>query len=67
MLDNLYPLMIEPSKETIRRAMLFRQHHKKKNLSYADCIGYQLALDREIRFLTGDKEFKILPHVEFVQ
>jgi predicted nucleic acid-binding protein len=52
---------------TIKEAMKFRLKHKKSNLSYADCIGYQLAKENNFRFLTGDKEFKGLSNVEFVK
>ena len=41
----------------------------KKNgcdISYADAVGYYLALKMEIKFLTGDKWFKELDGVEFV-
>lgn len=65
--ETLYPLIIEPSKETIKKAMLFREQMKKQKVSYADSIGYQLALERGIPFLTGDKEFKGLKNVEFVK
>ncbi|HLD79321.1 MAG TPA: PIN domain-containing protein [Candidatus Nanoarchaeia archaeon] len=65
--DALFPLMVDPSKETIKEAMNFRLHHKKRKLSYADCIGYQIAKERNILFLTGDKEFKDLPDVMFLK
>lgn len=66
-LQMLYPLIVEPSKETIRNAMLFRLDHKKKDLSYSDCIGYHIALERGIRFLTGDQQFQNFENVEFVK
>jgi predicted nucleic acid-binding protein len=52
---------------TIKRAMVFRYVNRKKKLSYADCIGYTLAQEHGLKFLTGDKEFKDLPNVEFVK
>ena len=51
----------------IIEASKFRQKYKKRNLSYADCIGYIIARDLELKFLTGDKEFEDLPNVEFVK
>ncbi|HLC56946.1 MAG TPA: PIN domain-containing protein [Candidatus Nanoarchaeia archaeon] len=39
---------------------------RKKELSYADCIGYCLAIKCNLKFLTGDKHFKGLQYVEFV-
>lgn len=66
-LDTLFPLVVEPDKETIKEAMNFRLHHKKRKLSYADCVGYQIAKERKILFLTGDKEFKDLLNVMFLK
>ena len=68
--DRTLPLFstILPIKSlTIKRAMLFRLKNKDKRLSYADCIGYALAKENGLRFLTGDKEFEGLTNVEFVK
>ena len=51
----------------IPKASEFKKISSKKNLSYADCIGYIIAKDLGIKFLTGDKEFENLPNVEFVK
>lgn len=40
---------------------------REKKLSYTDCIGYCLALELNIPFLTGDKQFENMPNVEFVR
>ena len=37
------------------------------NISYADALGYYLALKHKLKFLTGDKEFEELDNVEFVK
>ncbi|PIN86173.1 PIN domain nuclease [Candidatus Woesearchaeota archaeon CG10_big_fil_rev_8_21_14_0_10_44_13] len=58
---------VEPDDETIKEAMIFRTRNKDLRLSYADCIGYTLALKRRVKFLTGDNGFKDLPNVEFVK
>ena len=65
-LDILWPLVTQPGKETAQAAMLFRLAHKKNNLSYADCLGYEIASERGIKFLTGDKQFRSFENVEFV-
>jgi len=57
--------MVNP--EVIRKAMKFRFDNKNKNLSFIDCVGYKLAEEKGLIFLTGDKEFKELPNVEFVK
>jgi len=56
---------IEIFDEVIFEAMKLKL--KNKNLSYVDCIGYSLALKNNLKFLTGDKEFKGMDDVEFVQ
>jgi uncharacterized protein len=37
------------------------------NISYADAVGYYLALKNKLKFLTGDKEFEELDNVEFIK
>ena len=51
----------------ITEACKFRLENKTKKLSMTDCIGYMLALKSGVKFLTGDKEFKDMPNVEFVK
>ncbi len=63
--ETIYPLIVAVSKETIKKAMQLRFYYKSLKISYADAIGYQVALERKIPFLTGDKAFKNLPAVEF--
>lgn len=53
--------------ETIKEAMHFRFLHKSKRLSYVDAMGYIMAKQRGVLFLTGDKEFEHLSGVEFVK
>jgi hypothetical protein len=52
----------------IADSMKLRLKLKKAGLdiSYADALGYYLALKANVRFLTGDKCFKGLDGVEFV-
>ncbi len=65
--DFFVKYCVDINDETIKQAMVFRQMNKKKKLSYVDCIGYIIANQRNIKFLTGDKQFKNLPNVEFVK
>jgi len=51
----------------LKEAMLFRYINRKKDLSYADCVGYILAKRMAIRFLTGDEQFKSMDNVEFIK
>ena len=48
-------------------ATKFKFKNKKENLSYADCIGYMLSKELDIKFLTGDSKFKNKENVEFVK
>lgn len=60
---ELLPIKIDAAIE----ASAFRFEHKKKQFSYPDCVGYVSALRSNLIFLTGDREFKGLPNVEFVK
>lgn len=57
---------LEINKEIIMEAVLFRRQHKRK-FSWADSIGYMIARKHNLKFLTGDAEFKGFPNVEFVK
>ena len=50
---------------SIRKAMKFRNEHRKQNFSYIDCLGYMFARENKILFVTGDNEFKGKEGVEF--
>lgn len=41
--------------------------HRKANLSYGDCIGYETAKRNNLLFLTGDQAFAKFDNVEFVK
>ena len=61
------PAVVEIDDETLKEAIAFRKSHKKRDLSYTDCVGYVYAKRHGMKFLTGDKEFEDLPDVEFVK
>lgn len=67
--DLFLPLCIPVKNNTIKAAMRFRlEQRKQKNLiSYIDCIGYFVALESDVRLLTGEKHFLGLRNVEFVK
>ena len=58
--------LLEISPRIVYNAMRFRYEHRKKKLSMIDCVGYSLAQTNNFVFLTGDKEFKDHPNVEWV-
>jgi len=51
----------------ISKAMIFRLYHRKKKLSYVDCISYVYARDQKYVFLTGDRAFKDMDNVKLVR
>lgn len=62
-----YEVAVKPI--DIRNSMKFRliSRAKKRDVSYADAIGYSMADRLNMRFLTGDNAFRDLPNVEFVK
>jgi uncharacterized protein len=52
---------------TIALACEYRLQRKKDDLSYIDCLGYVIARQLQISLLTGDRQFKDVPGVEFVR
>jgi len=57
------------SDPTIKAAMKFRLSQRKQGnlISYVDCIGYFVALENNVKLLTGEKHFRQLKNVEFVE
>lgn len=65
---RLYSDFVVPvSYSCIRSGMHFRLEYKKERLSYVDCIGYAIALELGIKFLTGDEKFENKGNVEFMK
>ncbi len=48
------------------KAIRFKVDNSKEDLSFFDCVGYIFALENGMKFVTGDKEFKGKPEVEFM-
>lgn len=59
--------VVEIGEDVLKAAMKFRKENKKKDLSCTDCVGYIYALENNLVFLTGDKEFENMKNVEFVR
>lgn len=55
------------NKTTLLNAVKFRYKHRKNNISFFDAIGYTYAQEHHLPFVTGDKEFKHFPDVEFLK
>lgn len=65
-LKKYYDFSIDFDIETIQDASKMKLTYKRRNLSMADCVGYCLAGQLGIRFLTGDCQFQDMPNVQFV-
>ncbi len=61
--------IVQPRDEDYARASTLRLELRRqgRNLSLIDALGYVLAKRFNIRFLTGDREFKGLDGVEYVR
>ena len=58
---------VEITPDLLVNAAYFRFMNKNKNLSLVDSLGYLISIQNNIKFLTGDKEFKDMENVEFVK
>ena len=61
------PFIVDFSDDVLENAMLLKLKLKTRDISSVDCIGYAYALSNNLKFLTGDKEFKNMPNVEFIK
>ncbi len=58
---------ISISDQEIKKANYLKKKLKKRKLSYVDCIGYIIAKEKNIKFLTGDMQFQQMENVEFIK
>ncbi len=65
--NTIKRLCIKLNFEWIKKVTDFRLKYTKREFSYIDCLGYIIAKEMSIKFLTGDKQFKDLDNVEFVK
>lgn len=66
-LNKLKKFCVQLDFDWINEAVELRHELKNRDLSYADCLGYIIAKNMGIKFLTGDSQFKDLKNVEFVK
>lgn len=59
--------VIPISQASLKRGMYFKLYYKKERLSYVDCVGYMLAQELRIPFLTGDEKFETKENVAYVK
>ncbi|MFQ5531822.1 MAG: PIN domain-containing protein [Candidatus Nanoarchaeia archaeon] len=65
--NNLNISFLDITSNIAIRSSKFRHKNKKAKLSYADCIGYLISLENNMKFITGDKQFESFKGVEFVK
>lgn len=65
-INNLKFELVNITQDVAVEAAKFRFNNKKLKLSYADCIGYVVALKNGLKFLTGDRQFRNMDNVEFI-
>lgn len=65
-IDKLNFVILDLTPEIAVKASRLKYKYKKSKLSYADCIGYVTSVEKEMKFVTGDKHMKNMKNVEFV-
>ena len=55
------------TREILIKAVRYRIDNKKQNLSFFDCVGYMFAMENNMDFVTGDREFQGKDGVEFLK
>ena len=65
--EQLIPCVQEVDYKVVLEAVKLKQKYKKRDLSYADCIGYAYAKAHHLLFLTGDMDFEDIDNVEYVK
>jgi len=63
--ERYYGFIVNFDGEVLKEAARLKMKLNKRNVSMVDCIGYSLARQLGIKFLTGDKEFEGMDNVEF--
>jgi predicted nucleic acid-binding protein len=59
--------VVDFDEEVIKEAAKLKIKMNKRDVSMTDCIGYCLAKQLGIKFLTGDSAFEGMDNVEFVK
>ncbi|MBS3075714.1 PIN domain-containing protein [Candidatus Pacearchaeota archaeon] len=67
LLKNFNFEFLEINPQIAKESAIFRHKNKNLKMSYIDCVGYILALNNGLLFLTGDKAFERFENVEFIK
>ncbi len=66
-LEKYYQFVVDFDEDVIKEAAKLKVLLNKRDVSMTDCIGYCLAKQLGIKFLTGDMAFEHMENVEFVK
>lgn len=66
-IEKLRNFSVDVQKKILLKAQKFRYLNKKKDLSFFNCVGYIFSRENNYIFVTGDKEFKNIEWVKFIQ
>lgn len=66
-MKEYYPFVKDFDENVIKEAAKLKIQLNKRDVSMTDCIGYCMAKQLEIKFLTGDSAFENIENVEFVK
>ena len=66
-IDELKSLVINIEMKDVKEASIFRTKNIKLKFSYIDSLGYVMAFNRNMKFVTGDNQFKNFDNVEFIK
>ncbi len=58
--------LLDITPEQIYRAMEFKYAHRQRKFSFIDSVGYIIAEESHLPFLTGDAAFQGMPNVHWV-
>lgn len=65
--EKYYSFVVDFDLDVLMNAAKLKAQLNKREVSMTDCIGYSVARQIGIKFLTGDNAFKDLDNVEFVK
>ena len=63
---DLRPLVAAIEDADVLAASRVKRAHAKKKLSYGDALGYAMAAERGVDFVTGDRAFRGMDGVRFI-
>ncbi len=66
-IQKYFTFVVDFDEDVIKEAAKLKILLNKRNVSMTDCIGYCLAKQLGIKFLTGDKQFEKMENVEYVK